>query len=140
VLQQRLGIPAGQASGLLETMIDAGSRYINLEAHAGSGISMVLGKALTESRWVKTLPKSGDRFDMVVNRLQCIGLYENHSRECDLRLLIVSWMLDRLDGSFFQPTITSLMSAGPAPNLMLTIDMAGEHQPAYVCNGQMMQW
>jgi len=140
VLQQRLGLLAGQASDLLEAMIDAGSRYINLEAHAGVGISIVLGQSYAESRWLKGLPKSGERFETVVSRLRSIGLYENYSRECCLRIQFVDWMLNRFDGASLQPTTTSLMHAGPVSNLTLTIDMASEHEYAYDWNEQPMQW
>jgi len=48
----------------------AGSRYKNLEQALGPGIVFILGKDIPETHWTKLLPKSGEKFDGVVNHMK----------------------------------------------------------------------
>lgn len=86
-----------EASDMLGVMIDAGGRFVNLEQRAGEGVSIILGQG-SESSWIKLLPKSGPRFEGMIQRLYDIQLHEKHPRECRLRVRVVDWLLNELDG------------------------------------------
>jgi hypothetical protein len=49
-LHQRLDISSATALEMLEHMINAGTRFLNLEKHVGEGISIVLGQG-SETRY-----------------------------------------------------------------------------------------
>jgi hypothetical protein len=49
-LHQRLHMPLDEATRMLTQMVDAGGRFVNLEQHAGEGVSLVLGLG-AESRY-----------------------------------------------------------------------------------------
>jgi hypothetical protein len=48
-LHHRLQMSMEDASSMLKQMVDAGGRFVNLEMHAGEGVSIILGQG-SESR------------------------------------------------------------------------------------------
>lgn len=50
-------------------MIDAGSRYKNIEKALGVGVILALGKDISESVWTRLLPKTGDKFGEAMRHL-----------------------------------------------------------------------
>ncbi|WPH03434.1 Hypothetical protein R9X50_00631400 [Acrodontium crateriforme] len=60
--------------GEVSAMIELGSRYRNIDEHLGFGASFVLGTSLSETIWTKILPKSGKRFDRVMEHLRQVGI------------------------------------------------------------------
>jgi len=74
-------------------MIDAGSRYRNLEQHLGIGVSLVLGMDPTETTWTKLLPKSGPKFDDVMKHLKSTELPNLAVRYRILREIVVGHQL-----------------------------------------------
>ena len=50
-LHHRLGMSLEAAYNIIEHMVDAGGRYVNLELQAGEGISILLGQG-AETRYL----------------------------------------------------------------------------------------
>jgi len=68
------GLKSEDVAKTIQHMITAGSRYRNLENHLGDGVCLVLGMTLKESSWCQVLPKSGDKFKRVMQRLHATPL------------------------------------------------------------------
>jgi len=51
-------------------MIDAGSRYKNIERVLGVGVILALGKDISETTWTRLLPKTGEKFDKAMRHLE----------------------------------------------------------------------
>ncbi|KIW58024.1 hypothetical protein PV05_02576 [Exophiala xenobiotica] len=73
----------------VKDMLDAGSRYNNLEKALGEGVLFVLGKGLSESLWTKLLPKSGKTFDAAISHLKAVGLSARSRMYAQLRKTVV---------------------------------------------------
>jgi len=101
-LHRRLQMSMEDASSMLKQMVDAGGRFVNLEMHAGEGVSIILGQG-SESRWIKLLPKKGEQFKKMVQHLRDLQLHERYPRECELRVKVVNWLLSRFDGGMSSP-------------------------------------
>jgi len=63
------GLDSEEVAKTIRHMITAGSRYRNLENHLGDGVCLVLGMVLKESSWCQVLPKSGEKFERVMQHL-----------------------------------------------------------------------
>ncbi|KAK5191786.1 hypothetical protein LTR92_008367 [Exophiala xenobiotica] len=73
----------------MKEMLDAGSRYNNLEKALGEGVVFILGKDISESCWTKLLPKSGPTFDAAISHLKAVGLSEQSRMYARLRKAVV---------------------------------------------------
>jgi len=78
-----------QVESTVKEMLDAGSKYRNLERVLGDGVLFVLGQDIAESYWTKLLPKSGSAFDQAVNRLKSVNIPEIASRYSNLRKAVI---------------------------------------------------
>ncbi|KAK4996035.1 hypothetical protein LTR66_004260 [Elasticomyces elasticus] len=79
---------------MISKMIDAGSRYRNLEKHMGMGAALGLGTDVAETTWARVLPKKDDKFDQVVAHLRTTALAEVSSRYAQVRIEVIKYQLD----------------------------------------------
>jgi len=75
-------------------MIDAGSRYRNLEAHVCPGVTLFLGTQISETMWTKLLPKSGKTFKSTVERVNNIVSAELAVFCSEIRQKVISHQLN----------------------------------------------
>ncbi|KAK5074799.1 hypothetical protein LTS08_005632 [Lithohypha guttulata] len=97
-------------------MVEAGSRYKNLEKSLGKGAIFVLGCKTSETIWTRTLPKKGQIFEGVIKHLKSneIGRLAGDAKFARLRETLIG---DRM--AFFRRTMHEYTST-TFPDLYLT--------------------
>ena len=118
---QELGVFNHDAKELkvrVQEMINAGSRYRNLEKKLGSGVVFLLGTDIPESsyaiptsssirmhtkifRWTKLLPKSGKKFTSVINNIRKTAVPNLATTLSDVQTAILEVQLVKF--RLFQP-------------------------------------
>ncbi|KAF2719592.1 hypothetical protein K431DRAFT_305035 [Polychaeton citri CBS 116435] len=78
---------------LLDSMDSQGSRYANIEQNTCPGMTLVLGQELSESHWTKLLPKTGKKFQDVMQVLNRTGTVNTARGYTELRNTLVDWYL-----------------------------------------------
>ncbi|KAK5217810.1 hypothetical protein LTR72_009473 [Exophiala xenobiotica] len=117
------GLSSEQVAKTIQRMISAGSRYRNLENRLGYGTCLVLGTTLKESSWCEVLPKSGDKFEMVVAHLRSTPVNTLAQEYSELRHCIINHQLDSLDslaGTALAPVPMGLQSVNSHSSLTVT--------------------
>ncbi|KAK3669797.1 hypothetical protein LTR78_010314 [Recurvomyces mirabilis] len=92
----QLNVTFSQALQVLERMIDEGSRFANLEKVIGSGAVFLLCHPGSDALGTRLLPKSGPKFDAVVEELRIAGVEEKAAEYADLRKLVITWYHDHV--------------------------------------------
>ncbi|KAF2725393.1 hypothetical protein K431DRAFT_342846 [Polychaeton citri CBS 116435] len=92
--------PTEKARRTLVAMTERGAKYKFLEQALGRGISLVLGTTLSESHWLKLLPKDGKgKFSQVKEHLDTTNVLELSEKFNNLQLAIMTSMASYLTSS-----------------------------------------
>lgn len=95
----QLATTVEQLTATVQRMVGIGSRYKNLEDSLSAGVTLCLGTSVSESSWSKFLPKSGVKFDAMVERIRSTDVGDLAPRYAELRIQLVSCRMNTL-----QPT------------------------------------
>ncbi|KAK3047168.1 hypothetical protein LTR09_011370 [Extremus antarcticus] len=110
------------ATKILKTMMDEGSKYKQLEAALGAGVCLVLPTNIGETNsWTKILTKSTERNRSVIRKLRQTPILTLAGEYATLRERIVSFKMAELQS--LQHAILPEVATAPSQSLFEGLDI-----------------